>query len=308
MGEKDISEKILADYNDVFADIINGLIFDGRAVVDADRLENASERSQYKEDGSRLHEQERDVVKFWNGDKRIRLAILGIENQTRPDPFMPARIVSYDGASYRRQLSEEKNRKTLVPTVTLILHFGTDKRWDKPTSLRKLLRVPKGLERFVNDYKIYVVDVAWLSEEQIGKFHSDFRVVANFFRNKRLNKEYVPDDPTEIRHVDEVLKLLSVMTNDWQYEELLAQPAEGKELRNMCEVAERLVAKGIVQGRAEGIAEGRTEGRTEGRIGICVEMINDGESTLAKALKRLHMTEPEFRKAVKEYGFTLTAV
>ena len=27
MGQKDITEKLLEDYNDVFADIINGLIF-----------------------------------------------------------------------------------------------------------------------------------------------------------------------------------------------------------------------------------------------------------------------------------------
>jgi hypothetical protein len=29
LGEKDISEKILEDYNDVFADIVNVLLFDG---------------------------------------------------------------------------------------------------------------------------------------------------------------------------------------------------------------------------------------------------------------------------------------
>ena len=29
MGQKDITEKVLEDYNDVFADIINGLLFDG---------------------------------------------------------------------------------------------------------------------------------------------------------------------------------------------------------------------------------------------------------------------------------------
>jgi hypothetical protein len=29
MGQTDITEKILEDYNDVFADIINGLIFNG---------------------------------------------------------------------------------------------------------------------------------------------------------------------------------------------------------------------------------------------------------------------------------------
>ena len=34
MGEKDITEKILADYNDVFADIVNVLLFGGKTIVD----------------------------------------------------------------------------------------------------------------------------------------------------------------------------------------------------------------------------------------------------------------------------------
>ena len=34
---------------------------------------------------------------------------------------------------------------------------------------------------------------------------------------KRKNKNYIPDDPTEIRHIDEVLKLLQVMTGDERY-------------------------------------------------------------------------------------------
>ena len=38
MGQKDISEKLLADYNDVFADILNVLLFNGEEVVDPDHL------------------------------------------------------------------------------------------------------------------------------------------------------------------------------------------------------------------------------------------------------------------------------
>lgn len=33
MGEKDITEKILADYNDVFADIVNVLLFGGKQLL-----------------------------------------------------------------------------------------------------------------------------------------------------------------------------------------------------------------------------------------------------------------------------------
>ena len=50
MGEKDLSEKILEDYNDVFADIINGLIFKGEQRVKPEELSNGNVHSQYKAD------------------------------------------------------------------------------------------------------------------------------------------------------------------------------------------------------------------------------------------------------------------
>jgi hypothetical protein len=109
------------------------------------------------------------------------------------------------------------------------------------------------MEEYVNDCKIHVFEVAWLTDEQVQMFRSDFKVVANFFVNKRRNKDYQPDDKTEIQHVDEVLKLLSVMAEDKRYESILA---DKKEVRNMCEVAQRLEDRGRAEGRAEGISKG----------------------------------------------------
>ena len=40
--------------------------------------------------------------------------------------------------------------------------------------------------------------------------------------NKRKNKDYIPDDKTTIKHVDEILKFLSVMTGASRYEEILS--------------------------------------------------------------------------------------
>lgn len=37
-NEKDIVEKTLKSYNDVFADIVNVLLFDGKAVVNENEL------------------------------------------------------------------------------------------------------------------------------------------------------------------------------------------------------------------------------------------------------------------------------
>jgi hypothetical protein len=237
LGQKDISEKILLDYNDVFSDIINGIVFKGVQTVLPESLENMIVHSQYKADGNKLHEQERDVAKYWK-DRGIALAIYGFEDETVPEKFMPARIIGYDGAAYRGQLSSNR----ISPVITLVLYFGTKKRWNTPRSLKELMDIPSGLEKYVSDYHINVVEVAWLTEEEINRFHSDFRIVANFFRNKRLNENYIPDDPTVIKHVDEMLKLLSVMTRDNKYEIQINNADKGGV--SMCTVAQNLEKKG----------------------------------------------------------------
>ena len=106
MGEKDISEKTLLSYNDVFSDIINVLIFNGESRVWENDLEDAQTFSQYKADDSRLHEEERDVSKYWN-NTGFRIVCFGLENQTDPDRDMPLRVIGYDGAAYRGQLLED---------------------------------------------------------------------------------------------------------------------------------------------------------------------------------------------------------
>ena len=80
MGEKDITEKNLEAWNDVFADIVNVLLFKGKRLIKENDLEADTKDSMFKIDG-KIHEQERDVSKFWkNGE--IRISILGLENQT----------------------------------------------------------------------------------------------------------------------------------------------------------------------------------------------------------------------------------
>ena len=79
MGQKDITEKVLEDYNDVFADIINGLLFDGVQEIKPEALENTSVHAQYKAENDKVHELERDIAKYWKEEK-VELAICGIVN------------------------------------------------------------------------------------------------------------------------------------------------------------------------------------------------------------------------------------
>lgn len=71
--------------------------------------------------------------------------------------------------------------------------------------------IPDELDEYVNDYKIHVFEIAWLTDDQICKIQSDFRI-------------------------------------DKRYEKVIQN---SKGVSNMCEVAERLENNGRAEGRAE---------------------------------------------------------
>ena len=128
-----------------------------------------------------------------------------------------------------------------------------------------MMNIPKELDPYVNDYKMEVFEIAWLTDEQLEMFKSDFKVVARFFVNKRRNSDYVADDPTEIQHVDEVLKLLSVMTGDRDYEKVICDEMKGQ-VKSMCDVAERLKNMGRQEERINAVKFAISLGASEEKI------------------------------------------
>ena len=116
MKDKDITQKVLEKYNDVFADILNVLLFNGRDVVEESTLTDALPMSMLKIDG-RVRSQERDIAKYWRKSK-INVALFGLENQTTPNKLMPLRVLGYDGAEYVKQSRKENIDKANYPVIT----------------------------------------------------------------------------------------------------------------------------------------------------------------------------------------------
>lgn len=102
---------------------------------------------------------------------------------------MPLRVISYDGASYKQQLLDEK-AKQRYPVTTIVLYFGTKEKRSTPKNLLGCFKVLEELKPFVNDYKINVFNIAWLSDKTIDMFQSDFKIVAKYFQTVRLKKDY----------------------------------------------------------------------------------------------------------------------
>ena len=135
--------------------------------------------------------------------------------------------------------------------------------WKTPKNLKELLEIPEELEPFVNDYQIHVVEVAWLTDEQLQLYKSDFRVVAEYFVQKRKNQEYSPT-PQTLKHVDAVLKMLSVFGGADQLKELYQARKEEEKGGDvtMCEMLDRTISRRVAEA-TEKIKEKLTEEVTE---------------------------------------------
>ena len=294
--EKDITQKALEMYNDVFADIINVLLFNGENVVTEDSLTDVLQESILKIDGG-IRAQYRDIAKYWYKSK-IKLSMFGLENQTKPEKRMPLRVFGYDGTEYVKQAKKENNKEVLYPVITLVLYFGYNSRWNQPKSLFELLEIDERIKPYVNDFKINLFEIAYLDREKIDMFKSDFWILADYLYQMRVNKDYVAGD-TVIEHVDELLMLMSAMTKDYRFEETI-NVVKGKEHVTMCEVLDRVEARGMEKGMEKGIAKGREEGIKEGTVQVLISLVKDGILSISDAAKRADMSEESFRRYLEQ--------
>jgi len=301
LGEKDILEKKLLMFNDVFADFVNGIMFDGKDVVKEDELVDLSGWSHYKGDDSKHRFQDRDVVKLWKKENVV-ISLIGIENQDIPDEDMVFRVISYDGASYRTQLVEKERRKRkketeningkvdIFPVITFVIYYG-EEEWRHETTLHKRLNLGSELKHYVSDYSINLIDLKKLSEDDINKFKKDFKLIADYMVKGSKHKA----DRIDLNHPEEVSELILRLTGEELPFEVECEEG-GKNMEKffepMFERAEargeaRGRAEGEARGRAEGEARGRAEGRAEGEARGRAEGKTEGESCLARLISLL---------------------
>ena len=70
----------------------------------------------------------------------------------------------------------------------------------------------------------------------------------------------------------------------------------------MCEVLDRVEARGVERGRLEGIEKGRIEGikkgKLEGAVTTLVSLVKDGILSIEDAAKRANMSVDVFKKYI----------
>jgi len=294
MAEKDMAEKKLEDYPEVFADIVNTLLFSDSSIrLDENKIVDGPTESIYKAE-EQDKEQRRDTFKYYDiGNKGILfcVAAYGIENQSTIDNVMPVRIMNYDASAYKSQVfglkssSKQTNqkRKRIYPVITIVLNFS-EKEWKTSRSLYDMMALPSDLAKYVQDYKINVFDVAFLEDDVIEKFTSDFKAVARFFKDKRLRLE--ANDTIEIKHPAEIADLFSVFTGDEGYRNAVPEIIKKKEkgeVITVCTYTETI--------------------RDSGKIEMLFELVESGDISPERACEKLGITLNELEKKMKDANF-----
>lgn len=157
VGKVDVSIKQWLKNKERFADLFNGVIFDGRRVVLASDLTEIDSESNViitdKNGKDKAIQRYRDILMKWKSG--ISLAVLAIEAQEKIHYAMPVRSMLYDSLSYTEQMRDMWNKldkadKTSMnsneffsrfrksdkfnPVITLVFYHGNDE-WDGATEL-----------------------------------------------------------------------------------------------------------------------------------------------------------------------------
>ncbi len=280
MGKYD---DVLYDYftdEERFADFYNGAVFHGRNVVQADTLEDASERYVTEASDVSTTKHLKYKNKYRDVKKRTRngfdFAIMAIENQSVVDYTMPWRIMQYDQLEYGRQLRKIRERKNqeclkrgekvarynikfsaedkLRPVYTVCFYHGIEK-WNGPTCLADMIdfgECSQAMKDLFHDYKMTLVCVDDLDDLSVFRTDVKLLVQALQLRNNReaMDKLF---EREEFRVVSEnTVRTIAIMTDYKEFLDYLNKD-ETKGGINMCQAVEEIRKKYINKGIETGI-------------------------------------------------------
>ena len=317
--EKDLTKKRGLSDNCRYADLINGLVFQGKQLVREQDLSDMDSQTgmwgSLPAGGKHRHKQRyRDLVrKVAFG---VNFAVVGIENQEEVNYLMPLRNMAYDAAEYERQaaaigksvhmrsditaaefLSGFAKADKLHPCITLVLFFG--EKWEGSRDLYGILDlagIPKELRAYINNYPIHVFEVRSLENTEV--FQTDLKQIFDFIRyskDKEKLRKLVQNDPAYQNMAEDAYDMVVEYTHA---EEMISvKKYYGKDGKvNMCEALTAL----IEDGRQEGISQGIEQG-IKALIETCQDLGLTQGDTSSKVQEKFSLSMEKIQEYIGKY-------
>ena len=184
--------------NEIFADVFNFYIYNGKQVIDPKQLhplDTAEIGTPFgNKEGQEVVQKYRDILKrvAVKQDDSMTYLLLGIEDQSRIHYAMPVRNIIYDALQYGKQVEEIARRHAREKDHPG--HAG-----DGPLSLHEMMgEQPSEIMELVQDYRIHLIQPATLTDEDLEKFQTSMREVMSFIKyskDKSKIKSLLKDNP-----------------------------------------------------------------------------------------------------------------
>ena len=241
--------------NDVsFASFYNAAIFEGKQIIHPERLVRYENDISFLINDSKRAEDKkrrRDIVV--KSDINGIYCLLGIEHQSSIDETMVIRCGIYEMLEYLKQ-AENKEYKRLVPQIIVVLYTGT-KKWNGPLKLSDYFEIPEELKKYVNDWKIILVDVKEMDTSKIKDEQTRYFIEAI---QAMYKGDYIKLHQKRKMNTNNLI-YAAIITGSL---DMIKDIVEGDEM-DMCEGMERMAEGFRSEGREEGILVGRVEGKLE---------------------------------------------
>lgn len=177
-------DTVLKNYwrsNERFADFFNAVLFEGKPIIRPEELEDVdTDEASILEHGKYAEsiQAARDNIKIRKKSKTygVEFVMMGMEQQEHIHYAMPMRLMGYDYGTYKKQydnnalkyktaegmehdeyLSGMKKTDKFMAVITVVVYYG-EKTWDGAKTLHEMLDIPPEMERYVNDYKMLLVE------------------------------------------------------------------------------------------------------------------------------------------------------
>ena len=225
---------------------------------------------------------------------------------------MPMRVMGYDYSTYEKQydsnatkyksadgmeedeyLSRMKRTDRFMPVITVTAYYGR-KPWDGATSLYGMLDIPEELRKYVNDYRMLLVEA-----------RKNELVLRNMNNVDLFNLlEILLDDS---RPVEEIRSRAIGYTRECRVDKSVIMTAAGA-VGNKIDY-DALEQRGDVdmytvfeETRIEGREEGRVQGRAEEIIDTGHELGLSDDDILGRLQRKLDISLEMAQRYLKEFG------
>lgn len=299
---------VLKDYwrnNDQFADFFNAVLFRGEQVIQPEELLEIDTDESIIQEHKKYAESmkaSRDNIKIRKRTTAhgVELVMLGMEGQEHIHYAMPMRVMGYDYGAYKKQyahnavkyrkgkglnsdeyLSKMKRTDKFTPVITAVVYYG-EKPWDGAKTLHGMLDIPQGMEPYVNDYRMLLIQARKSGLNFRDKRNKDLFHLLEIILDRSMPKKEAKERAarySEEHKVDKETLMAVAGAANAKIDYNAFEKGEWKMCTLFDEIAE--------EGRKEGMKKGREEGKIEGRAAEIIETGIEFKLKDADILERL---------------------